>query len=148
MDEFGQYTHAEWPGKAHSLAELKTNWSAEAAALRMTTLTNRDAYGGFMETHAKATGFFRVEQIEGRWWFVDPDGHLFYSTGLNGVGVAAGTRIEGREDLFAALPPANLAPAAPGGRGREPGGSFYTWNLRHRFGDEWRTKWAELTTNG
>jgi hypothetical protein len=146
VDEFGQYTHAEWPGKAHSLDELKKNWDAEEAVLRTATLTNRDAYGGFLETHAKATGFFRVEQIAGSWWFIDPDGHLYYSTGLNGVGVGAGTRVEGREDLFAALPPPNPAPVAPGARGRGFGGSFYTWNLQRRFGDDWRNKWAELTT--
>ena len=34
IDEFGQYTHAEWPGKAHSLDELKMAWSAEEAALK------------------------------------------------------------------------------------------------------------------
>ena len=147
VDEFGQYTHAEWSGKAHSLDELKKNWNAEETALRATTLTNRDSYGGFLDMHAKATGFFRVEQIDGRWWFVDPDGHLFYSTGLNGVGVGAGTRVEGREDLFAALPPVTtVATNAPGGRGRALGGSFYTWNLQRRFGDDWRTKWADLTT--
>jgi hypothetical protein len=146
VDEFGQYTHADWRGKAHSLDDLKKKWDAEDAALRTTTLTNRDAYGGFLETPAKATGFFHVEQIDGRWWFVDPDGHLFYSTGLNGVGVGAGTRVEGREDLFAVLPPANLVPVAPGGRGRAFGGSFYTWNLQRRFGDDWRNKWAGLTT--
>jgi hypothetical protein len=147
VDEFGQYTHAEWSGKAHSLDELKKNWNAEEAALRATTLTNRDSYGGFLDTHAKATGFFHVEQINGRWWFVDPDGHLFYSTGLNGVGVGAGTRVEGREDLFAALPPVTtVATNAPGGRGRALGGSFYTWNLQRRFGDDWRMKWADLTT--
>ena len=145
VDEFGQYTHAEWPGKAHSLDELKKNWDAEDAALKNAP-TNRDAYGGFLETHAKATGFFRVEQIDGRWWFVDPDGHLFYSTGLNGVGVNAATRVTGREDLFAALPPTNLAAVAFGARGRAPGGSFYTWNLQRRFGNDWRNKWAELTT--
>ncbi len=146
VDEFGQYTHADWPGKAHSLDELKMHWDAEEAALRTTAFTNRDSYGGFLNTRAKATGFFRVEQIDGRWWFVDPDGHMFYSSGLNGVGVGAGTRIEGREDLFAALPPTNLTTNAAGGRGRALGASFYTWNLQRRFGGDWRMKWADLTT--
>jgi hypothetical protein len=147
VDELGQYTHADWPGKAHSLAELKSHWAAEEAALTDAP-TNRDSYGGFSDTKARATGFFRVEQIDGRWWFVDPDGHLFYSTGLNGVGVFSGTRVEGREDLFAALPPANMSASLPGGRGRGRGmgGSFYTWNLQRRFGDDWRQKWAEFTT--
>jgi len=143
IDEFGQYTHADWPGKARSLDDLKKAWTTEADALK-TALANRCPYGGFKDTTAKATGFFRVEQIDGRWWFVCPDGHLFYSTGLNGVGSGAGTRVQGREDLFAALPPANLAPTGRGGRSF--GGSFYTWNLQRRFGDDWRPKWAGFTT--
>jgi hypothetical protein len=177
VDEFGQYTHANWPGKAHSLDDLKHAWSAEAAALK-DTKTERCEYGGFLNTSAKATGFFRVEQIDGRWWFVDPDGHLFFSTGVNGVGTGAATRIAGREDTFAALPPTNPAVGAPlagarasssdapttsapalrrgGGRGGAFGGSFYTWNLQRRFGDDpglrsageggWRPAWAEFTT--
>lgn len=142
IDEFGQYTHAEWPGKAHSLDELKKAWADEEAALK-TAPSDRCPYGGFFTTQAKATGFFRVEQRDGRWWFVCPDGHLFYSTGLNGVGAGFGTRVQGREDLFATLPPASLAPGGRGGRSF--GGSFYTWNLQRRFGDDWRPKWTELT---
>ncbi len=142
VDEFGQYTRADWPGKARSLEDLKKRWAAEDAELPATA-TNRCPYGGFLGAQAKATGFFRVEPVDGRWWFVCPDGHLFYSTGVNGVGTFAGTRVQGREDLFAALPPTNLV---TGARGRGAAGSFYTWNLQRRFGDEWRAKWAEFTT--
>ncbi|MDP8254487.1 MAG: beta-galactosidase [Candidatus Alcyoniella australis] len=28
-------------------------------------------------------GFFSVEQRDGRWWFIDPDGEIFISTGVN-----------------------------------------------------------------
>lgn len=34
---------------------------------------------------AEATGFVRVEQIEGVWWFVDPDGNPFVSIGVNHI---------------------------------------------------------------
>ena len=37
-----------------------------------------------------STGFFRTAQVEGRWWLVDPDGHPFFSNGVNHV-VAEGT---------------------------------------------------------
>jgi hypothetical protein len=139
IDEFGQYTHAEWPGKAHSLEELKQAWAAEAPTLQ-TTLTNRDSYGGFLNTRARATGFFRVQRIHGRWWFVDPDGHLFFSSGINGVYINAITHVKGRENLFAALPSRNLLPLPPGMV------SFYAWNEQRRFGDDWQTQWADLTT--
>jgi hypothetical protein len=156
IDEFGQYTRLDWPGKVKSLDELKAIWTEEEAALRSNQPADRCQYGGFKNTSARATGFFRVEQVDGRWWFVCPDGHLFYSTGVNGVGTASGTRVQGREDFFAALPPANrpntppaTAPGARGGRGggRGTGGSFYTWNLQRRYGtDDWRARWAEITT--
>jgi hypothetical protein len=138
IDEFGQYVHAVWPGKARSLDDLKKAWAVEDEALK-DRFDDRCAYGGFASTHAKATGYFRVERIDGRWWFVDPDGHLFISTGANGVGTAFGTRVQGREDLFAALPPAQLGSA--GG-----GATFYVWNLQRRYGDDWRPKWAEAAT--
>ena len=32
IDEFGQYIHADWPGKAHTEADLQKAWAAEAAA--------------------------------------------------------------------------------------------------------------------
>ena len=34
---------------------------------------------------AKATGFVRVEQIEGRWWFIDGAGEKFISMGVNHI---------------------------------------------------------------
>lgn len=143
IDEFGQYTPVEWPGKVHSLEDLKRAWAAEEVVLQNTP-TDRCPYGGFLKTQAKATGFFRIEQVEGRWWFVCPDGHLFYSSGVNGVGTVSSTRVQGREELFAARLPAFLVPGGPGARSLAS--SFYTWNLYRRFGDEFRPKWAEFTT--
>lgn len=96
-------------------------------------------YGGYLNTKAKATGFFRVEQVDGRWWFVDPDGHLFYSTASTGIGAGAGeARIQGREDYFTALPPRDL------GRGRRGPPGFYAWNLARRHGTNAPTKWIDL----
>lgn len=136
LDAFGQYTHADWPGKCLTEADLKKAWTAEAAALaRAGPLPGRDQYGGFVSTQAKATGFFRVQQINGVWWFIDPDGHYFFSTGVNGVRPYAETRIAGREDYFASNP--------------EPGRdyvSFYTENLKKRFGSNFYGSWAALTS--
>jgi hypothetical protein len=44
-----------------------------------------DQYGGSADRRAKATGFFRTEKIQGRWWLVDPEGGLFLSAGINSV---------------------------------------------------------------
>lgn len=46
----------------------------------------RDTYGGFASIKGNATGWFHVEQIEGRWFFVTPDGHAFFSLGVTHTG--------------------------------------------------------------
>ncbi|MBN2311529.1 MAG: hypothetical protein JXR94_21305 [Candidatus Hydrogenedentes bacterium] len=33
----------------------------------------------------KATGFFHVEEIDGRWWFIDPAGAAFYAVGTDHI---------------------------------------------------------------
>lgn len=42
-----------------------------------------DAYGGFTGVALDATGYFRTERVDDRWWLVDPDGHPFFSQGIN-----------------------------------------------------------------
>ena len=39
--------------------------------------TGLDVYGGQTELRARATGFFRAERIDGRWWLIDPAGGRF-----------------------------------------------------------------------
>lgn len=65
------------------LAATALGVSAESAGA-----ANADQYGGFTSIDAKATGRFRVERIDGTWWFVDPDGHAFFSSGVNAVNIA------------------------------------------------------------
>lgn len=143
VDEFGQWIHADWPGKAKSLDDLKTAWAAEEKSLAPGAF-NFDRFGGFLNTTAKATGFFRVEQIDGRWWFVDPDGHLFFSTGCDVTTTWMGTRREGRDGVFAAMPPPDLR--APSFRQNQSSlASFYTWNLARRFGTNYSAPWIDLT---
>ena len=135
VDEFGQWIPAEYPGKVKSLEQLKSDWDREDKSLHPGEF-GYCKYGGFASTKAKATGFFRVEQINGKWWFVDPDGHLFLSMGVNGIGAGgAGTRVTGREAYFAGEPPADL-PAGSSGR-RPAAGDFYGWNLARRYGAGW-----------
>jgi hypothetical protein len=106
VDEFGQWIPADWPGKAKTIDDLKTAWDVEDKALQPGNF-NVSKYGGFLGMKAKATGFFRVEQIDGKWWFVDPDGYLFFSTGSTGIGPRSEfARVKGREYIYKSLPPA------------------------------------------
>jgi len=43
-----------------------------------------DRYGGWKQIAAQATGRFRVESIEGVWWFITPAGHAYYCAGVTG----------------------------------------------------------------
>jgi hypothetical protein len=140
VDEFGQWIPADWPGKANTLDELKAAWAAEEKELQAGEL-NVSKYGGFLGTRVAASGFFRVENIDGKWWFVDPEGHLFFSTGSCGIGLRAYSRVEGREYLYAALPPAEVTRPEIG-VGET---CFYSWNLYRRFGPDWYQKWMDMT---
>ncbi|MCU0247776.1 MAG: hypothetical protein MUC42_14480 [Bryobacter sp.] len=143
VDEFGQWKPIDWPGKIRSLDQLKKEWAREDASFAKGDF-GYGKFGGYLNTQVKATGFFRVEKVDGRWWFVDPVGHLFFSTSSTGMGAGAGeARMQGREDYFAALPPTESA-NVPGRRAR---GGFYTWNLRRRHGDAWTAKWADTALN-
>lgn len=139
VDEFGQWIPADWPGKVKSLAQLKREWAAEDDGLRAGDF-GYCKYGGYLNTKAKATGFFRVEQVNGHWWFVDPDGHLFFSTASTGIGSGSGdARLAQRKDYFVALPPVD----ADRTDGRRPQTGFYAWNLARRYGADLSTKWVD-----
>jgi hypothetical protein len=148
IDDFGQYAHADWPGKARSHAALIKEWAQEDRMLVPKATIQACRYGGYAAERRKGTGFFRVEKIRGRWWFVDPEGCRFYSTGVNGAGAEPPrTQIVGRSKLFASIPSAAQIPApnAEVDPLRDPV-SFYLANLLQRFGRDWIRPSAQLTS--
>ncbi len=144
VDEFGQWIHADWPRKARNLEQLKKEWAEEQESLLPGDF-EYCSFGGYLRTEAEATGFFRVEKVDEKWWFVDPDGHLFLSIYVPGLGSPGySTQTEHRKDYYAALPPDDLGIPKP--RFPVPGPvAFHAWNLYRRFGPEWRTKAIDLT---
>lgn len=141
VDEFGQWIPESWPGKVTSSGALKAAWAREEASLEVHAV-EYCPYGGYRNTKVEPTGFFRVEQIDGKWWFVDPDGHLFLSAGCDVMNPESTTPVAGREEFFKELPPAQLAPQR---RFASGAASFFTWNLERRFGTEWREAWRTFT---
>ena len=65
---------------------------------------NLDVYGGAPIIKTKATGFFRVEKINNRFWFIDPLGNSFLQTAINGLrpGTSSNT-IKSLNDRFGNL---------------------------------------------
>ncbi len=144
LDEFGQWVHADWPRKIRDPVQLKKEWAEEGKALEPGGF-GYCRYGGYLRTKAGATGFFRVEKIDGRWWFVDPDGHLFLSTNVFGMSLGFPTPTENRQGYFAALPPAALqGEFTVPGLGSSKIARFHAWNLLRRYGADWRAKAAEM----
>jgi len=45
-----------------------------------------DRYGGTTSIQRAATGHFRVEQVNGRWMFITPEGHGYLALGANHTG--------------------------------------------------------------
>jgi len=84
-NEFGQWALSDWATKIKSQDQLTQELADEMKSLGGFADFGYDQYGGLANTSAKASGFFRVEQIEGKWWFIDPAGHYFLSMGINGA---------------------------------------------------------------
>ncbi len=141
VDRFGQWIPDEWNGKASTLEELKARWDEESKNLHSEGF-NVSKYGGYLDTKVKATGFFRVEKVDGRWWLVDPEGHLFFSAGSTCIHTGGSfARVQGREYAFETFLPDSLIASDP----ILEKASFYGWNLYRRYGDNWYDKWKEMT---
>jgi hypothetical protein len=149
MDTLGQYRHKDWPGKTHSVAELAEKRTAEAEELtRQPGPAGWDKYGGWANgPQLEATGFFRAQKYEGKWWLVDPEGRLFFSQGIDCVRMLDATPIEERETWFADFPGRQPEFAAFLSRGYVLKGhyagrtvetfSFSGANLVRKYGADW-----------
>ena len=107
VDKYGQFAHDDWPGKIHDDGELEKSRKDEDAWLNghACPIPDADRFGGWAGgPKLKATGFFRTEKVDGKWWLVDPDGHLFFSHGVDCVGPGGATGVGLREKYFSWLP--------------------------------------------
>ena len=146
LDKYGQYIYEDWPGKIKSddmlrkLGEKDMEW-AENFKFNAKSL---DKYGGWKGTGAKlglkTTGFFRVEKINGKWWFVDPIGNLFFSIGMDTVWFGGPVTNIKNKKLFSWLPPARH----PARAWKKSGFRFYEVNIIRKFGSDYRDKFKKL----
>ena len=161
VDGFGQYAKGHWPEKVSSVEMLRTRGETEAGQLAQwrANIPTRDRFHGLSGKGSfRATGFFRTEQRNGRWWLVTPEGNPFFSIGMDVVAVSEGTYVEGREFMFRDLPARDGELAAHWserddrrGLGAQRGRSFdhghafdfYSGNLERKFGADWRARWQE-----
>lgn len=142
LDALGQRMHAQWPGKMIDRSELVGDLAAERKALAaLPPRIGHDRFNGWTGGPRFRPGrFFRVEQDdEGRWWYVDPLGNPYWSFGPTGVRLYDSTLVQGREDIFEALPPREHP-----GLWREDGSvCFHGTNAMRKHGSE--SAWVEFT---
>ncbi|MCU7251582.1 beta-galactosidase [Pseudomonas koreensis] len=156
VDAYGQSTRARWPEKVANDEQLKSAAAKEQQQLK-TWLAEReksslDKFGGWSKGPAfKASGFFRTEKRDGRWYLVTPLGHPFYSLGVNTVSPEVNqTYVSGREWMFESLPKPQEPLASHFGEGDNRGGNgadqgrgysagrwydFYAANLQRLYGE-------------
>ncbi len=157
IDRFGQYIHKDWPGKTHGEDDLAAARKQEAADLAAHPGPQAwNQYGGWLAgPKLEATGRFRVAKWRDKWWFVDPEGRLFWSHGLVRVTWSCGyTPITGRERLFAELAERDSPFGAFYGRSTwaiaglyERGAETYNFsgaNLLRKYGPNWQADFADL----
>jgi len=108
IDKYGQYIHKEWPDKVHSDKDiLKSIANEKKLEQELGESTGFSKYEGFKDgPKFEATGFFRTEKYKGSWWFIDPEGYLFWSYGVDTVGIdfAGQTPLERDPSVFQGLP--------------------------------------------
>jgi len=158
VDSFGQYIHAAWPGRVYSEKDLKDSMAAETEDLAAHPASSDwDAYGGWAKgPQLKATGFFRTQKLDGRWWLVDPAGRLFWSHGVDGVRSSSGTTpLTDRRNYFESLPTEGPLTQFYGKQTWAPVGyykdkpkpletyNFTASNLYRKYGEGWREEFAK-----
>ncbi len=109
VDTLGQSTLEQWPGKAASVGDLQADKASDEVYYASLTSPERDAFGGLPgsgeKLHLSKTGFFHIEQQQGKSWLVDPAGNAFFHTGVCGFQPSDDfTYIAGREDIYEWLP--------------------------------------------
>ncbi|MBX9723760.1 MAG: hypothetical protein K2X81_20305, partial [Candidatus Obscuribacterales bacterium] len=144
IDQFGQDKFAKWPEKVQSIADLKALEKVEQADLAVyKAVPDRDLYQAWTKgPQLKATGFFRLEKLDEKWWLVAPNGHIYYSLGIDCVGAGAHTPLhKANRAAIQALPGLNSEFKDAYNHNRAF--SFYICNLIRKWGKTWRTEFEK-----
>ena len=164
IDRFGQFKHRDWPGKTHSEADLLEAREREKEDLeRHPGPEQWNRFGGWAGgLRYEATGHFRVQKIDGKWWMIDPEGCLFWSHGIIRVNASSavtplhGAKLASRDYMFDYLPSptdslwqfrftndALLVPYYE--RWQEDSTfDFSSANLYRKYGADWKAEWGDL----
>ena len=159
IDEYGQFRHREWPDKVHSDADFAIQRAKEEKDLAAHPGPKGwDKWGGWADgPQLPKTGGFSTTKWNGKWWIVDPDGHLWWSHGpVRVTPSGATTALDGHEDWFARLPKPDEPEAAFYSTRDELLFPYYArWkmkkiydfsaqNIARKYGAGWYGTWSDL----
>jgi len=99
VDRYGQPIAAdEAPWTVDTDADLARFEQAERDRLDAGPPPGRSRFGGWADgPRLEASGYFRTEKVDGRWALVDPEGYLFFSTGIANVRLANTSTVTGAD---------------------------------------------------
>lgn len=115
VDKFGQPAKNNYRNKVTSDEHLKQLAQEELADLEVNSvLDDRSKFGGWKDgPKLKATGYFRTEKVDGMWALVDPEGYLFFSSGIANIRIANTTTLTGvdfKDDSVRYVDPEDVTP--------------------------------------
>ncbi|MCL2743330.1 MAG: beta-galactosidase [Planctomycetaceae bacterium] len=160
IDKYGQFIHAEWQGKTRTDADMSKSLDKELADLDAHRgPADWNQYGGWTKgPRQEATGHFYVKKINEKWWFVDPEGCLWWSHGpVRVTPSCAVTPLDDREFYFKELP-ASGTEFAPFyetydnslflyyvKRNIKRTYDFSAANAYRKYGKDWRSKYSDMS---
>lgn len=96
VDKFGQNAKVEFEGKIHNVEELEEQRDKELASLKDALPAHLSKFSGFKNgPKFDATGYFRTHKHEGKWYLVDPEGYLYFATGIDIIRLSNSTTMTG-----------------------------------------------------
>lgn len=154
-DKYGQWVYETWPGKVTSDAQLQQEYANEAAALSKVKLDHikYDQYGGIKSGgQYKCTGYFRLQQIDNKWWFITPDGYKFILKGVDATSIwewGYGTPLTKADGtprrVFEELPDPDVYAPAYANDANGERVSFVIANVMKKYGSDFESKWEDIT---
>ncbi|ULL14886.1 hypothetical protein DVH26_10785 [Paenibacillus sp. H1-7] len=154
-DKYGQWVYETWPGKVTSDEQLQQEYASEATALSNVSLdpAKYDQYGGIKSGgQFTGTGYFRLQMIDNKWWFITPDGNKFILKGVDATSIwewGYGTPLKKADgtprNVFEELPDRTAyAPAYVSDSNGERV-SFVVANAMRKYGSDFESKWEDIT---
>jgi hypothetical protein len=147
IDDIGQSTIHEWPGKTKNISEMKQYLRDRVESSNHTFPETLSEWGGWKEKRLdEGSGFFRVHHDGTRWWLIDPSGYYFWSAGMDCVRVDTTANYYLLDDALTWIPDKEGDyKDIFGDRDGSPSINYLAANFIRAFGaDGWRDQWAAV----